>query len=96
MSQFDINNNGYLEVNEQLLRHVNNVGEIINEINGALAGISAATDSKATPIWLELQRNWNAAYEEMKTKLNVSTMSSINVHQIFTDGDNAGARIMMS
>ncbi|WP_447002027.1 WXG100 family type VII secretion target [Saccharothrix isguenensis] len=96
MTAFDIDNNGYLELNEQLLMHVKSVGEILDGLNTVLKGITTATDGKATPLWLDLQTQWSTAYQQMAEKLNINTLSSINVHEIFGNGDNRGARIMLS
>ncbi|MDQ2589057.1 hypothetical protein [Saccharothrix yanglingensis] len=96
MTSFDINNNGYLDLNEQLLLHVRTTGDILQELNTVLNNISSATKGQATPLWLELQANWNRTYQEMQTKLNTNTMASINVHEIFGGGDNRGATIMLS
>ncbi|OLR93344.1 hypothetical protein [Actinokineospora bangkokensis] len=96
MTSFDINNNGYLDVNEQLAMHVKTVGQILQDLNGVLKHTAEAIDSKATPLWLEQQTQWNQAYQDMMTQINLGTMSSINVHEIFQNGDNLGAKIMYS
>ena len=95
MTAFDIDHDGYLELNEQLYMHVNQLGDIIDNLNTALRNIGAATKGKATPLWQEAQFNWNLAYEDMKNKLNRQSMSSINVHEIFSEGDNRGQGIML-
>jgi hypothetical protein len=96
MTAFDINHNGYLELNEQLLAHVSSVGTILDTLNTALKHIPNATQGQATPLWQEQQNSWNGIYMEMQNKLNLNTLSSINVHEIFKNGDNAGAQIMSS
>ncbi|MGW5050418.1 WXG100 family type VII secretion target [Actinokineospora sp. NPDC004072] len=96
MTSFDIDHNGYLELNEQLLMHVRSVGDILENLNSALRNIPSAARGQATPVWLEAQQNWTRIYQEMQQKLNASTLSSSNVHEIFQNGDNAGARIMLS
>ncbi|MGX7828858.1 hypothetical protein ACTG9Q_27585 [Actinokineospora sp. 24-640] len=96
MTSFDINNNGYLEVNEQLLMQVRITGDIIEELNNVLKHSAAAVDSSATLPWLEAQAGWNEAYRQMSQKLNASTLSSINVADIFNQGDRQGARVMYS
>ena len=79
MTTFDINGNGYLDVNEQLLMYVKTVGEILDELNGVLKHTVDAVDSAATPLWLEQQQSWNSAYLEMQTKINMGTMSSMRM-----------------
>ncbi|GGS30378.1 hypothetical protein [Actinokineospora fastidiosa] len=96
MTAFDIDHDGYLGVNEQLLGHVRTFGDIIENLNTALKNIPEAARGQATPIWLEAQTNWNRIYGEMQQKLNANTLSSINVHEIFRDGDRTGAQIMLS
>jgi hypothetical protein len=95
MTAFDIDHNGYLELNEQLLMHVGSVGTILETLNTALKYIPAATEGQATPLWQEQQNSWNGIYLEMQSKLNLNTLSSINVHEIFQNGDNTGAQIMI-
>jgi uncharacterized protein YukE len=95
MTAFDVNHNGYLEVNEQLYQHVGTLGTIINDLNQALRNIPDASRGQSTPIWLEHQTRWNAAYEDMTQRINATTVSSVNVHEMFKGGDNTGARIML-
>lgn len=96
MTAFDIDGNGYLQLNEQLLMHVNTVGQIIQDLNGVLKHIVEAVDNSATPLWIDAQTSWNAAYTRMSQQLNTSTLSSINVADIFNQGDRQGARIMLT
>ena len=95
MTAFDVNHNGYLEVNEQLYKAVGDLGSIIDNLNTALKNIPEASWGQATPIWQENQRQWNIAYGEMTTRINTTSVSSINVAEIFKGGDNQGARIML-
>jgi hypothetical protein len=95
MTSFDVNHNGYLEINEQLYKAVGNLGVIIEDLNSALRNIPAAAWGGAQPIWLEYQTKWNAAYQEMVNQINATTVSSINVHEIFKQGDNRGAQIFI-
>ncbi|MFT7841742.1 hypothetical protein Q5530_36875 [Saccharothrix sp. BKS2] len=96
MTSFDINNNGLTELNEHLYRQVHTVGEILENLNAVMASVPTAVDNKATGVWLELQKEWNNAYTEMTQKLNRNTLASIDVHEIFNNGDNRSATIMMS
>jgi hypothetical protein len=96
MTAFDVNHNGYLEVNEQLYQHVRTLGTIIEELNTALKNIPDASRGQSTPIWLEHQQRWNAAYEDMTQRINTTTVSSVNVQEIFKGGDDTGARIMLN
>ncbi|MBY8852424.1 hypothetical protein [Saccharothrix longispora] len=96
MTSFDINNNGLTELNEHLYRQVHTVGEILDNLNGVMTSVPLAVDNKATQIWLDLQKEWNNAYVEMTQKLNRNTLASMDVQQIFNNGDNRSATIMMS
>ena len=95
MTAFDINHNGYLDLNEQLYRSVGNLGTILEELNVALRNIPQATWGSAEPIWLEHQKLWDAQYQEMLKRINLTSISSINIHEIFKEGDNRGARIFL-
>jgi len=95
MTAFDVNHNGYLEINEQLYKAVGDLGTIIDNLNTALKNIPAASWGQATPIWEDNQRQWNGAYVEMTSRINTHSVSSINIHEIFKGGDGQGARIML-
>jgi len=95
MTAFDINHDGYLDLNEQLYRAVGDLGTIIENLNTALKNIPQASWGQATPIWEENQRQWNIAYGEMTTRINATSVSSVNIHEIFKGGDSQGARIML-
>ena len=95
MTAFDINHDGYLDLNEQLYRSVGNLGTILEDLNSALRNIPQATWGSAEPIWQENQRVWNTQYQEMLKRINLHSVSSINIHEIFKEGDNQGARIFL-
>lgn len=95
MTAFDVNHDGYLDVNEQLYRAVGQLGTIIEELNTSLRNIPQATWGQAAPIWLENQQQWNSAYAEMTQRINLTSVSSINIHEIFKSGDQSGARIFL-
>jgi hypothetical protein len=95
VTSFDINHDGYLDINEQLLQAVRRMGDIIQSLNAHLASIPSAVWGGPLPIWEGNQRIWNAEYEEMTTKINGHTISSINIHDIFKQGDYNGTRIML-
>lgn len=95
MTAFDINHDGYLDLNEQLYRHVGTLGTIISDLNSALKNIPDASQGQSTPLWLDYQTKWNAAYEDMTERINLTTTSSVNVHEIFKGGDYTGTRIML-
>ena len=92
MTAFDVNHDGHLEINEQLYKAVGNLGAVIDDLNSALRDIPQPARDGAQPIWLEYQTRWNAAYQEMVNQINASTVSSINVHEIFRQGGNRGAQ----
>lgn len=95
MTDFDINHNGYLELNEQLYKHVGSVQQIIDELNTALRNLPEAISGEALMLYQEQQTAWNSHCDGMVSKLNANTLASINVHEIFKGGDNAGTRIML-
>ncbi|WP_026422621.1 hypothetical protein [Actinokineospora inagensis] len=95
MTAFDIDHDGYLQLNEQLYMYVRQLGDILDALNGALKNIEVATQGKATALWQEAQQNWTNTYAEMETKLNAHSLSSINVHDIFSNGDSRGQGIML-
>ncbi|MDA3649897.1 hypothetical protein LZ318_24865 [Saccharopolyspora indica] len=93
MTAFDVNHNGYLEVNEQLLQSVRTLGTILEQLNTGLKNIPEASWGQAQPIWLESQRQWDRSYQQMTERINLTSVSSINIHEIFRNGDQQGARI---
>ena len=95
MTSFDINNDGLLDVNEQLYRSVGRIGNIIERLNEVLRNQGEALKGNASEIWADLQRDWTAAYADMQSKLNVTTLASINVHEIFKEGDLQSTRVML-
>lgn len=95
MTAFDVNHDGYLDLNEQLYRAVGNLGTIIEQLNASLKNIPEASWGQATPIWQENQNQWNTAYQQMTERINLTSISSVNVHEIFKDGDLAGARLFL-
>ncbi len=95
MTAFDIDHNGYLEVNDQLYQAVGQLGQILESLNLSLAQIPEAMKGNAEEIWVEEQRAWTSAYKEMTLKLNADSLASINTHEIFKDGDQHATRIML-
>ncbi|GAA3014358.1 hypothetical protein [Actinokineospora diospyrosa] len=95
MTAFDIDHDGYLELNEQLYMYVRQLGDILTNLNTSLKNIEVATQGKATPLWQEAQQQWTLTYTDMETKLNSQSLSSINVHEIFSEGDSRGQGIML-
>ena len=95
MTAFDVNHDGYLDLNEQLYRAVGELGTILEDLNGALRNIPQATWGQAAPIWLENQHQWNGSYQAMTERINLTSVSSVNIHEIFKNGDTSGARIFI-
>ncbi|MER6992728.1 hypothetical protein ABT337_30000 [Saccharopolyspora hirsuta] len=93
MTAFNVNHAGYGDVNQQLVQAVQNLGTILEQLNSALKNIPEASWGQAQPIWLENQNQWNRSYQTMTERINLTSVSSINIHEIFRGGDNAGARI---
>ncbi|GAA3677710.1 hypothetical protein GCM10022267_75670 [Lentzea roselyniae] len=75
--------------------HVNTVGQILEELQRVLAGIEQATSGKATPLWRDLQTQWQGHYAQMSQGLASKHQASAQVHATFVEGDHTGARIMM-
>ncbi|MBK1787787.1 WXG100 family type VII secretion target [Prauserella cavernicola] len=95
MTMFDVNHDGYLDLNEQLYRAVGQLGDVLERLNNRLRNIPEATWGSAQPIWLESQNQWNSAYQQMTQDINAKAVSSVNIHQIFKDGDTQGGRIFL-
>ncbi|PPK70914.1 hypothetical protein V5P93_002773 [Actinokineospora auranticolor] len=95
MTAFDIDHDGYLELNEQLYMYVRQLGDILTNLNASLKNIEVATQGKATPVWQEAQTTWTGTYTDMETKLNAQSLGSINAQEIFGEGDLRGQGIML-
>ncbi|MFD2420776.1 WXG100 family type VII secretion target [Amycolatopsis pigmentata] len=95
MTSFDINHDGLLELNEQLYKAVSELGQMVDDLNMALRNIPDSVHGKVAPLWEEQQRTWNASMEDMRTKLNADTLRSIDVHEIFKEGDYTGTKIFI-
>lgn len=92
--QFSVNHSNYSDVNMGLVNEVTRMDTIMTDLNSTLSRIGQASGGKATPLWEEQQNAWNRSYTEMKTQLNTHTQSSVNVADMFQEGDNQGARAM--
>lgn len=95
MTSFLIDHNGYADLNMRLAQQVSVGQEIINNLNSSLRLIDEAVQGNAAGLWTERQVDWNRTYERIQTQLAMSAQTSRDVHQIFGEGDNRGARIMM-
>jgi hypothetical protein len=95
MTAFDINHDNYLDLNEQLLRAVERVGQLLEQVNTVMASTPAGVWGAALPIIQEDQKLWNGAYTELLDEINRTTVASINIHDIFKEGDHRGTRIML-
>jgi len=95
MTAFDVNHDGYLDLNEQLYKSVGDLGTILEQLNSALKNIPEASWGQAAPIWQENQNQWNRSYQLMTERINLTSVSSVNIHDIFKGGDNTGARIFL-
>jgi hypothetical protein len=60
-----------------------------------LKNIPEASWGQAAPIWQENQNQWNRSYQLMTERINLTSVSSVNIHDIFKGGDNTGARIFL-
>ncbi|GAA1982264.1 hypothetical protein [Amycolatopsis minnesotensis] len=96
MSRFDVNHDGYMDVNESLRQCHVATGVILEELNAKLRNISEGFGGKAATVWAPLQADWTKIYQSMQSDFNDSVTRSFNVHEIFKEGDNMGARIMNS
>jgi uncharacterized protein YukE len=96
VTQFDINHDGYADANDQLLGHVNEMGDILETLDTVLRNIPDAYGGQAAPVWAEDQSNWQKAYQEMLTNLQGVYGKSIKVAEIFAQGDIDGMRIFQT
>lgn len=95
MTSFDINHNGLLELNEQLYKAVGELNQVVQDLNMALRNSPEAAYGKVSPLWEEEQRTWNAHMETMNSKLNAESLRSIDVHEIFKEGDHTGTKLFI-
>ncbi|WP_329791558.1 hypothetical protein V1227_06455 [Lentzea sp. DG1S-22] len=95
MTSFQIDHNGYADLNMRLAQQVSIGQEIITNLNNSLRRIDEAVQGNAASLWNERQLDWNRTYERIQMQLANSLQTSRDVHQIFGEGDSRGARIMM-
>lgn len=95
MTSFDINHDGLLQLNDQLYRAVGELDSYVQDINMTLRNIPEAIESGATQLWQERQNTWNRAMQDIHARLNTDTLRSIDVHEIFKEGDYTGTKIFI-
>jgi WXG100 family type VII secretion target len=74
---------------------VQDLGTIISDLNQALSHMDQAVQGQASPLWADQQNAWNADYSAMQTNLGVGHKTLINIHDLFHQGDQNGARLFM-
>jgi uncharacterized protein YukE len=94
MTSFYVNHNSFQEANDNLASYVQSVGHILEELTGFLRGMNSAVQGQAAPLWEEQQNHWNMNYEGMRRDLNAAHGTSVDVQNIFQEGDRRGSNIM--
>ncbi|MEV5539899.1 hypothetical protein AB0L13_23890 [Saccharopolyspora shandongensis] len=94
MTYFSVKHGPYEEANAKLSGAVSQMGTILSTLNGVLKNMETATQGKALPLWEQRQKNWNAAYTDMNTRLSSGQTSSVYAANAFLEGDNQGARVI--
>ncbi len=91
---FVINNPSLTEANHELGAAVSVAGQIIDDLNGVLARMCAATSNSAVPLWDDLQTKWNGDYQGMVSRLEGGHRASVDAHEWYQNGDLQSVRIM--
>jgi uncharacterized protein YukE len=94
MTSFLFNHGDHVLVVDQLSSAVNNLGTILDDLNGFLRHMSEATQGQAAPLWQEQQDKWGKDYGQMQLDLGSGTKTAIHIGELFRDGDNRGGHIM--
>ena len=95
MTSFLINHGGADESAQVFGKAVNDLGTILGDLNQALSRMDQAAQGQASPLWADQQNAWNADYSAMQTNLRSGHKTLLNIHQMFHEGDNNGARLFM-
>jgi uncharacterized protein YukE len=95
MSDFSVQHGSYAEVNTALAHAVQQMGTILEDLNGFLRGMGDATQGQALPLWGERQQKWTQAYQDMNLRLSSGASASNSAADAFLDGDRKGQQIMM-
>lgn len=74
---------------------VQDLGTILGDLNGALRNMDQAVQGQASPLWADQQNAWNGDYSAMQTNLGTGHKTLLNIHQLFREGDQNGARLFM-
>jgi uncharacterized protein YukE len=94
MTSFLFNHGDHVLVVDQLSSAVNNLGTILDDLNGFLRHMNEATQGQAAPLWAEQQNKWSKDYGQMQLDLGSGTKTAMHIGELFRDGDNRAGRIM--
>ncbi len=94
MTSFLFHHGEHEEVVDQLSSAVNNLGTILDDLNGFLRHMNEAAQGQAAPLWQDQQTKWGNDYSQMQLDLGSGTKTAIRIGELFRDGDNRGGQIM--
>ena len=95
MTSFLFNHGNHALVVDALGSAVNNLGTILDDLNGFLRHMNEASQGQAAPLWQEQQDKWGRDYHQMQVDLGSGTNTAIRIGELFHDGDRNAGRIMM-
>ena len=94
MTSFNFNHGDHHVVVDFLGANVNNLGTILDDLNGFLRHMNEATRGQAAPLWEAQQETWTKDYHQMYRDLGSGTQTAGHIGNIFFEGDRNSGRIM--
>lgn len=94
MTSFLFHHEDHHVVVDQLSSAVNNLGTILDDLNGFLRHMNEASQGQAQPLWEDQQNKWSNDYSQMQLDLSSGTNTAVRIGELFHDGDHRAVRIM--
>jgi uncharacterized protein YukE len=94
MTSFLFNHGDHHVVVDFLSSAVNNLGTVLDDLNGFLRHMNEATQGQAAPLWEAQQDKWGKDYNEMQLDLADGTSTAGHIGELFFDGDRRAGQIM--
>ena len=94
MTSFLFNHGDHHAAVDYLSSAVNNLGTILDDLNGFLRHMNEATQGQAQPLWEAQQNKWGQDYSQMQTDLSSGTTTAAHIGELFFDGDRTAGRMM--